>query len=66
MELLFAFEIEKYCDFCKINFIDLALLYSFQIEKTFARKYFSGKLIWSSYICSILIELLTIFRFLEN
>ena len=42
--------------FCKINFIDLALLYSFQIEKPFARKYFSGKLIWSSYICSILID----------
>ena len=64
MELLFAFEIEKILwFFCKINFIDLALLYSFQIEKPFARKYFSGKLIWSSYICSILIGFLTNFSF---
>ena len=44
MELLFAFEMDFLCFLCKINFIDLALLYSFQIEKLFARKYFFWKI----------------------
>ena len=52
--------------FCKINFIDLALLYSFQIEKTFARKYFFWKIDLEQLYMLHFDWFLTIFRFLEN
>ena len=39
MELLFAFEIENiFAEFCKMNFIDLALLYSCENGKPFTEK----------------------------
>ena len=45
MELLFAFEIENiFAGFCKMNFIDLALLYSCEIEKLFTEKIYFWKI----------------------
>ena len=55
MEQLFSFEIKEILwNFDKIKIIDLALLYSCEIENFLRENKFPGNLIWSSYINVIL------------